>query len=454
MFVSVICPTYKRHRFIPFLIEQFNRQVYDKELMELIILDDTPTPFPFQILDKRIRYVHDNSKHYELWEKRNMLNALTKGNIIVCMDDDDYSFPHRIQKSVEVLKTQNKPLTGCSSLYIYDIHNKKLHLMKSSNSKILLNGTFAYTRALLEKTKYTKTLQNNFEEKTFTKNFSVPFAHMKYTDTIVCVSHNKNTVDKSRFLKQNTVISKPSFEFDLSLLFDSMPMLYWINMSSSKNRFDHMMSQLNQFPFHRRIEGVTEPNIQYNNKRYKKEQMGCLCSHMAAMRTSLEDETRSYAVICEDDIQLKNMCNFHEIMFYYVKTAPVDWTVLQLFSIKESKQVISRKEASNEILLKWVPWNKRYYSTMIYVIKKSHIRVLMERFERISSKSTGLLADEFIYTHGKTYSLSVPYFEDTPNFESLIDASHKTFHDSNNNHIRANLSIVEMNYPFDKIYSI
>ena len=78
MFVSVICPSYKRHRFIPFLIEQFNNQTYPKDKLELIIFDDTPIAYPFDIEDDRVRYIHDNSKHYMLWEKRNKLSLSKK----------------------------------------------------------------------------------------------------------------------------------------------------------------------------------------------------------------------------------------------------------------------------------------------------------------------------------------------------------------------------------------
>ena len=53
--VSVICPTYHRHMFIPILIEQFNNQNYQGK-MELIIFDDSEEPYPF-----------DDIKHNDPW---------------------------------------------------------------------------------------------------------------------------------------------------------------------------------------------------------------------------------------------------------------------------------------------------------------------------------------------------------------------------------------------------
>ena len=42
-FVSVITPTYNRRKFLPILIHLYQQQTYPKELMELVILDDSPT---------------------------------------------------------------------------------------------------------------------------------------------------------------------------------------------------------------------------------------------------------------------------------------------------------------------------------------------------------------------------------------------------------------------------
>ena len=99
MFVSVVCPTYKRHRYIPFLIKQFNMQTYDATKMELIIFDDSPIPYDFDEIqnDDRIIYMHDNSKHFYIWEKRNILNEKAKGDIIICMDDDDIQSKYRVE---------------------------------------------------------------------------------------------------------------------------------------------------------------------------------------------------------------------------------------------------------------------------------------------------------------------------------------------------------------------
>lgn len=445
MFVSVICPSFKRHRFIPFLIEQFNSQKYPKEQLELIIFDDTPSPYPFEIQDSRIRYIHDNSKHYMLWEKRNRLNELAQGEIIVCMDDDDFSMNHRIEKSIEILTNRpNVLLCGASTLYIYDIFMNQMYTFRPSNTKILLNGTFAYKKTMLKRYRYLETKTNNLEEKTFTKNFTVPLTKISFKDTIVCINHHQNTVDKNTFCISR-LLSKDSVEnLNLQTIYNVLPIVYWINLDISSDRYDNMIQQFKKFRFHERIKGVDEPYIKYNTRRYTNSQMGCLCSHLSAMKKSIEDNHRDYAIICEDDVYLKNMDHFHEIIFYYLRSAPQNWDVLQLYSIKQSRP--PKMDCSS--LLKWEKWNKRNFSTLIYIIRKSYAKKLVNLAEKTNERSIGLLADEFIYSKGNVYSVVCPYFEDDLRFDSLIDTSHRVFHENNKQKIKSLLDLFDLKYPF------
>ena len=42
--VSILTPTYNRHKFIPLMIDNISRIEYDKTLLEWCILDDGTTP--------------------------------------------------------------------------------------------------------------------------------------------------------------------------------------------------------------------------------------------------------------------------------------------------------------------------------------------------------------------------------------------------------------------------
>ena len=119
-FVSVVTPTYNRRRFLPILIHLYQSQTYSADKRELIILDDSPTS-NIDIIpanDKSIRYIYQSNK-MPLGEKRNKLNELAKGDIIICFDDDDYHFPERISYSVVKLNSEKVDIVGCTLIDIY-----------------------------------------------------------------------------------------------------------------------------------------------------------------------------------------------------------------------------------------------------------------------------------------------------------------------------------------------
>ena len=123
-FVSVVTPTYNRRKFIPALIKMYESQTYPKNRMEWIILDDGTDKVKdlFAEVVKRlpnIRYIENDSKLL-IGQKRNIMNKLAKGTIIISMDDDDYYPPCRV--SHVVTKFAHYPsveLAGSSERYIY-----------------------------------------------------------------------------------------------------------------------------------------------------------------------------------------------------------------------------------------------------------------------------------------------------------------------------------------------
>ena len=103
MFVSIITPTYNRRNFFKQLVKMFLAQTYPQEQMEWIIADDGTDKI------KDLLPEQDNIKYFEfinkktLGEKRNFLNKQCKGEIIICMDDDDYYSPDRVEYCVKIL---------------------------------------------------------------------------------------------------------------------------------------------------------------------------------------------------------------------------------------------------------------------------------------------------------------------------------------------------------------
>jgi len=118
--VTIVTPTYKRHDFLTNTMHCVEQQNYIGEI-EWIILDDSPEiNTMFEDLDGtyikkniRIKYVH-----IPFWVnigiKRNILNRLCKGSIIICFDDDDIQHPERVKHTVTKLKQDKAPIAGSS----------------------------------------------------------------------------------------------------------------------------------------------------------------------------------------------------------------------------------------------------------------------------------------------------------------------------------------------------
>jgi glycosyltransferase involved in cell wall biosynthesis len=121
-FVTVVTPTYNRRRFIPHLIKCYQNQIYPKEHMEWIIYDDGSDPVGDLFKDlpfPNIKYIYNEEKQ-NIGYKRNRLNELAKGHIIVAMDDDDYYPPERVHHVVQSLRANPRYMVaGSSEIYIY-----------------------------------------------------------------------------------------------------------------------------------------------------------------------------------------------------------------------------------------------------------------------------------------------------------------------------------------------
>lgn len=111
--VSCIMPIYDRPEFLVQAITQFLNQNYHNK--ELIVLDDSKEALAYLIPEHpQIRYKH-LSKKMELGSKRNLACAMSKGSVILHLDDDDFYAPDWIEKSVKFLLENNLAITGLNT---------------------------------------------------------------------------------------------------------------------------------------------------------------------------------------------------------------------------------------------------------------------------------------------------------------------------------------------------
>lgn len=208
--VSICTPTHNRRPFLSWLLKCIVAQTYPLDRLEWIILDDgtdcvsdlfteeqqAMIPFP-------VHYVYQQQRQ-TIGQKRNAMHQWCNGDIIVCMDDDDYYPPDRVQHAVtQLMLNPGIELAGCSEMHMYLHNDQKVYQSGPYTDKHANHGTaatFAYRNTLLAKTAYGETSEFS-EEKAFCKDYSIPMIQLNTLKTIIVINHTQNTIDKSQFVK-------------------------------------------------------------------------------------------------------------------------------------------------------------------------------------------------------------------------------------------------------------
>jgi glycosyltransferase involved in cell wall biosynthesis len=202
-FVSVLTPTYNRKKFISSLVECYKSQTYPKDKMEWIVLDDGSEKVGdlFLQLTKglpNIRYIALNEK-LNIGAKRNMLNKEAKGDICVCMDDDDFYSPDRVSHAVFKLNSiPGVQLAGSSTLYLYYTDTGEIIKIGPYGPNHATNGTMSYKKQY-GKTHFYDESVTFAEEKSFLEDYKHNMVQLDPMKVMLVMSHSENTFDKSSF---------------------------------------------------------------------------------------------------------------------------------------------------------------------------------------------------------------------------------------------------------------
>jgi hypothetical protein len=148
-----------------------------------------------------------NGNH--LGELRNISNRNSKGDIIVCFDDDDYYPKTRVEHAVQMLNNSKAEIAGCSSKYLYDYPLQRLFRFKQFAPNHATNDTMVYKRSYLENNSYDSS-KDMAEESSFTKEFKNPMVQLDPKHTIVGSSHTFNTFNKREICTFSCLLKDPS----------------------------------------------------------------------------------------------------------------------------------------------------------------------------------------------------------------------------------------------------
>lgn len=174
--------------------------------MEWIILDDGQEKVKdfFDTAAKyipNIRYISSDEKK-TIGAKRNFLNKLALGDIIVAMDDDDYYVPERVEAAVTAFKKNpHVELAGATEIYMYYTDIKTIYKLGPYNSKHATNGTMAWRSSYAKAHTYDEKVLFA-EEKSFLEDYKHPMVQLDPRKVMLVMSHSENTFDKKKLREQ------------------------------------------------------------------------------------------------------------------------------------------------------------------------------------------------------------------------------------------------------------
>ena len=170
----------------------------------------------------------------KLSDLRNLGNTSCKGDIIVCMDDDDYYPPERIEQAVEALDNSSYLIAGCSDIYLYEYLLDKLYKFKGFHQNHSTNNCFAFKKEYLLNHKHDSGLIMS-EEKSFTNDFKEPMIQLNSKKCIVVSSHNFNTFNKRELCIGGSVGINPTLvevNLDSDSIYNYIPEYFYNKMKS------------------------------------------------------------------------------------------------------------------------------------------------------------------------------------------------------------------------------
>jgi glycosyltransferase involved in cell wall biosynthesis len=260
--VSIITITqYRRIECIKILYEMIKRQTYDK-IKEWVIVEGSQSKDDgalngsamHEFINKikseinfTINYIEFSGKK-NLGGLRNLGNAACKGDIIVCLDDDDYYPRERISHAVERLSNSPCLIGGVSDVYLYDIFVNRLYKFKGFMEFHSTNNCMAYKRDYLISNKHDPEIMVG-EERSFTSEFTKPLVKFDSRKTIIAIGHSFNTFNKRELcvcgsLKTlNTLeeIQEPITNYIESDIYEMMKKVYSVDNCIAKHDIVYLL---------------------------------------------------------------------------------------------------------------------------------------------------------------------------------------------------------------------
>lgn len=191
--VTCIMPTRNRPGWVERAVLYFEEQDYPRK--ELIILDDSPAATVPRFSHAHVRYVHEDGNG-TLGEKRNRAIELSRGQIIVHWDDDDWMARRRIRYQVEALLAGGASVCGLDRMLFFDLRTRRMWLYQypAGARKWLAGGSLCYWKKVWEAHPFDPVTPG--EDTRFVWSLEVPMGTLADFTFYVATIHGRNTCPK------------------------------------------------------------------------------------------------------------------------------------------------------------------------------------------------------------------------------------------------------------------
>tara|TARA_R110002096_G_scaffold97656_2_gene217558 strand:+ start:119 stop:883 length:765 start_codon:yes stop_codon:yes gene_type:complete len=220
--VSILCPCWRRRKFVSMIIANITGLDYPKEKLELCILQDGDQDlfidderyqnFVKLLHPVKVNYIYEKDIRRTIGEKRNKLVKMASHKYCANMDSDDIYIPSYIRHSINSLKEFNAGITtSASMLFVYpklDFKTSAIHCIKKVQGH---EACCVYTKKYFNSMKgYNKSSQG--EGVKLLSGSDNKIINLDISKLMICVAHDGsegNTINKDQFKDENP----KTFEF-------------------------------------------------------------------------------------------------------------------------------------------------------------------------------------------------------------------------------------------------
>ena len=163
--------------------------------------------------------------------------------------------------------------------------------------------------------------------------------------------------------------------------------------------------------------------------RLKSSEIGCITSHIKALKHWLDTSDSEYAIIMEDDFSFDTVEYWKWDWDYVMENIPQDAEIIQMIMIQNDPVTFSihKKEKFDKKVVMSYSW-----STACYLIKRSYAKILVDlhyfngKYKLENYGYTNQAADVILYNLGMAYS--IPLFTHILDTKNSINYDHSSFH--------------------------